>query len=159
MLLPTIKQSYPRLFLSIEEDGSVVHRMQANVYGSVGTFYLSPFIGMPISESLTAMNLGYNKIGLFVGDYYYDRVTQHNQPAYFFRYYGFIGFLFFLLIYKKMFQIGFSRMLDFNKKILFAILLFHLMYTFSHNNKITTDYYLWIFMALQFESLIKQKNI
>ena len=159
MLLPTIKQSYPRLFLSIEEDGSVVHRMQANVYGSVGTFYLSPFIGMPISESLTAMNLGYNKIGLFVGDYYYDRVTQHNQPAYFFRYYGFIGFLFFVLIYKKMFQIGFSRKLDFNKKILFAILLFHLMYTFSHNNKITTDYYLWIFMALQCESLIKQKTV
>ena len=159
VLLPTIQQSFPRLFLTVEEDGSVVHRIQANVYGSVGTFYLSPFIGMPISESLTAMNYGYNKLGLFIGDYYFDRVTQHNQPAYFFRYYGFIGFLFFVLIYKKMFQIGFSRRLDLNKKILFGILLFHLIYTLSHNNKITTDYYLWIFIALQFESLIKQKTV
>ena len=159
VLLPSIKQSYPRLFLTLEEDGSVIHRIQANVYGTVGTFYLSPFIGMPISESLTAMNYGYNKLGLFIGDYYFDRVTQHNQPAYFFRYYGFIGFLFFVLIYKKMFQIGFSRKLDLNKKIIFAILLFHLLFTLSHNNKITTDYYLWIFIALQCESLIKQKTI
>jgi len=159
ILMPTIKQSYPRLFLSIEEDGSIVHRLQANVYGSVGTFYLSPYIGMPISESLTAMDFGFNKLGVFIGDYYYDRVTQHNQPAYFFRYYGFIGFIYFVLIYKKMFQIGFSRKLDLNKKIIFAILLFHLLFTLSHNNKITTDYYLWIFIALQCESLIKQKTV
>mgnify|MGYP000014595336 CR=1 FL=1 len=159
VLLPSIKQSYPRLFLTLEEDGSVIHRIQANVYGTVGTFYLSPFIGMPISESLTAMNYGYNKLGLFIGDYYFDRVTQHNQPAYFFRYYGFIGLLFFVLIYTKMFQIGLSRRLDLNKKALFGILLFYLIYTLSHNNKITTDYYLWIFIALQFESLIKQKTI
>jgi hypothetical protein len=157
-LLPTIKQSFPRLFLTIAEDGSVVHRLQANVYGSVGTFYLSPYIGIPISESLAAMDFGFNKLGLFIGDYYYDRVTQHNQPAYFFRYYGFIGFIFFVLIYKKMFQIGFSRKLDLNKKIIFAILLFHLLFTLSHNNKITTDIYLWIYMALQCESLIKQKK-
>tara|TARA_B110000908_G_C10236405_1_gene443585 strand:- start:863 stop:2095 length:1233 start_codon:yes stop_codon:yes gene_type:complete len=159
VLLPTIQQSFPRLFLTIEEDVSIVHRIQANVYGSVGTFYLSPFIGMPFSESLTAMNYGYNKLGLFLGNYYVDKVTQHNQPGYFFRYYGFIGFLFFVLIYKKMFQIGFSKKLDLNKKILFAILLFHFIYTLSHNNKITSDYYIWIFMALNLDGLIKQKNI
>ena len=145
------------MFLTLEEDGSVVHRIQANVYGSVGTFYLSPFIGMPISESLTAMNYGFNKLGLFVGDYYYDRVTQHNQPAYFFRYYGFIGFLFFVLIYKRFFQIGFSRKLDLNKKIFFSILLFHLIYTLTHNNKITTDNYIWIILALNLDNLIKQR--
>tara|TARA_B110000003_G_scaffold43508_1_gene40972 strand:+ start:4090 stop:5316 length:1227 start_codon:yes stop_codon:yes gene_type:complete len=159
ILKPTIKQSYPRLFLTIEEDGSLVHRLQANVYGSVGTFYLSPYIGMPFSESLTAMDFGFSKLGVIIGDYYYDRVTQHNQPAYFFRYYGFIGLIFFVLIYKKMFQIGFSRKLDFNKKIIFAILLFHLLYSLSHNNKITTDYFLLIFIALQCESLIKQKTV
>ena len=58
-----------------------------------------------------------------------------------------------------MFQIGFSKKLDLNKKILFAILLFHFIYTLSHNNKITSDYYIWIFMALNLDGLIKQKNI
>ena len=157
VITPVIKEFYPRLFLTLEEDGSVVHRIQANVYGSVGTFYLSPFIGMPISESLTAMNYGFNKLGLFVGDYYYDRVTQHNQPAFFFRYYGFIGFIFFVLIYKRFFQIGFSRKLDLNKKIFFSILLFHLIYTLTHNNKITTDNYIWIILALNLDNLIKQR--
>ena len=91
----------------VEEDGSIVHRIQANVYGVVGTFYLSPIIGVPFENALEAMILGYKKVGLFIGYYFIDEVTQHNQPAYFFRYYGLIGFLFFVLIYRKFFTIGF----------------------------------------------------
>ncbi len=160
LLLPTIQSAFPRLFLNVEEDGSVIHRIQANVYGVVGTFYTSPIIGMPKESSLDAMDIGYNKLGLFLGDRYIDEVTQHNQPSYFFRYYGIIGFLFFILIYRAMFKISLSKSNpEFMKKILFSILIFHLLYTFSHNNKITGDIYIWFFMALNFRSTIFIKKL
>ena len=149
LFLPILQEQFPRLFLGIEEDGSVVHRIQANVYGIVGTFYLSPIIGIPFENGLEAMSLGYKKIGLFIGYYFIDEVTQHNQPAYFFRYYGFIGFSFFVLIYRKFFTIA---LLNYNtnniKKVVVSIVVFHLFYTFFHNNKFTMDFYLWFFIAL-----------
>lgn len=149
LFLPLLEGLFPRLFLGIEEDGSIVHRIQANVYGVVGTFYLSPIIGVPFENALEAMILGYKKVGLFIGYYFIDEVTQHNQPAYFFRYYGLIGFLFFVLIYRKFFTIG---LLNYNtnniKKVVVSIVIFHLFYTFFHNNKFTMDFYLWFFIAL-----------
>lgn len=149
LFLPLLEGLFPRLFLGIEEDGSIVHRIQANVYGVVGTFYLSPIIGVPFENALEAMTLGYKKVGLFIGYYFIDEVTQHNQPAYFFRYYGFIGFLFFVLIYKKFFTIGLLNYNTINiKRVVVSIVIFHLFYTFFHNNKFTMDFYLWFFIAL-----------
>lgn len=149
--MPYLKVTYPRLFLSVEEDGSLVHRLQANVYGVVGTLNSSPVIGTPYSESLKSMDSGYDKLGLLFGDKYYDMVTHHNQPSYYFRYYGFIGLLLFFFLYihlskvilKKYNHIVISR-------LLIAILLFHFLYTLSHNNKLIGDYFIWIVLSLNY---------
>lgn len=157
LALPILMDTFPRLFLAADQDGSIVHRLQANVFGSVGTFYLSPLIGVPFSEALHAMEVGYEKVGLFIGNYFISEVTHHNQIAYYFRYYGFIGLALFILLYVKMFKVALSpHKTEINKKIVFAIILFHFLYTLSHNNKWTMDYYLWIFIALQLTDYSKK---
>lgn len=156
LLIPALQEKYPRVFLAIEEDGSVVHRIQANIYGVVGTIEISPFIGLPKRDSKMAMDKGYNQLGLFIGDRYIDEVTQHNQPAYYFRYYGMLGFILFLLLYFRLGTFIFheGQPVEIQKFIL-SVLLFHFLYTFSHNNKISNDYFLWIVLGL---SLISMKN-
>lgn len=152
---PLIRKAYPRLFLSAEEDYTIVHRVQSNVFGVVGTFYSSPFIGTSVNNAKGTVVSGYNKVGLFFGDYFVSEVTHHNQPAYFFRYYGFIGLLFFILIYMYFFKIGFSNNYMPYKKMIFAIVLFHIAFTLFHNNKFSSDVYLWLFIALNKINYIK----
>lgn len=149
ILLPVLYELFPRLFLSIYEDGSVVHRIQANIYGAVGTFNLSPWVGVSFSDAMYAMENGYNNIGLFIGYYFIPEVTYHNQIFYYFRHYGFIGLGLFLLLFWKMIKIALdSKKIESSQKILFSIIIFYFLYTFSHNNKWTMDFYLWIFMSL-----------
>jgi hypothetical protein len=159
--LPTLMEMFPRLFLTINDDGSVIHRIQANVYGAIGTFNLSPWVGVPFSDAMIAMRNGLSEIGLFIGNYFINEVTYHNQLFYYFRHYGLIGLGLFILLFWKMIKVALdSNKSEENKKILFAIILFYFLYTLSHNNKWTMDYYLWVFMALQFKyETIKDKFI
>lgn len=159
-LLPVLQETFPRLFLSIEEDGSVIHRIQANVYSAVGTFFLNPFFGVSFSNADAALNLGYEKLGLFVGTYFIDEVTHHNQLFYFFRYYGFVGLFLFIYVYFSFLKIGLkSTNYDFIKKTIIGIVLFHFLYTLTHNNKITMDYYLYIFLSLNSNSMYIYKYL
>jgi hypothetical protein len=145
--IPLIKELFPRLFLTVDQDGSVIHRMQANVYGAIGTFYLSPLIGVSYEEALHAMEVGYKKIGLFIGNYFIDKVTYHNQLFFFFRQYGFIGVFFYVALMFSFILKAFSLKEDFKQKIILSIILFYFFYTLSHNNKWTMDYYIWLFLS------------
>lgn len=144
-----LQVTFPRLFLTIESDGSIVHRIQSNVFAVIGTFYTSPIIGVPFDDALEMMNYGFSKIGLFVGDYFIDEVTHHNQILYYFRYYGFIGLIFLIYIYYKMIIIALLSKSNEIKKIILSVVFFHFFYTLSHNNTIFTDYFLWIFLSLK----------
>ena len=160
LLKPVLEKSYPRLFLSVEDDNTIVHRVQANVYGVVGTFYKSPWIGLPQEQSIIAMNEGYKRIGLFVGNYYIDEVTQHNQIGYYYRYYGFIGLFLFLYLYYLFFRFSIvNNRVFFVRQLLVSVLLFYLSYTLFHNNKFIQDYYIWILLAINFNKNIYANRI
>lgn len=149
--LPLLQEMFPRLFLSLDDDGSLVHRLQANVFGAIGTFFMSPIIGVSFDDALKSMTYGYNELGLFIGNYFISEVTYHNQLFYFFRHYGFIGLGLFLLLNKALIiNALFSDKEEFNKKILFAIVIFYFLYTLTHNNKWNMDFYLWVFLSLSF---------
>lgn len=148
LLLPILMEMFPRLFLSTAEDGSIVHRLQGNVFGITGVYYTSFWTGVAFDEIFQAVKLGYNKIGLFTGTYFIQESTDHNQVAYFFKYYGFIGFSIFIFIFYKLIIWAKSNNDTSIKKTLFASIIFYLLYTFSHNNSIIMDYYFWIFMSL-----------
>lgn len=149
-LYPYIEERYPRLFLGIEQDYSIVHRIQANVYGVVGTFELSPWLGLPKDRALEAIERGYRELGLIIGDYFIDEVTYHNQIAYYFRHYGFIGVgLFFFVLIRIISYIRSIPDAKITKKYLYSVIVFYALYTMFHNNKILSDYYLWMFLAIQ----------
>ena len=150
IIYPFLLQEFPRLFLRINEDGSVIHRIQANVYGSVGTLKTSPLFGVSFKEGLEMMRIGYKTIGLFIGNYFIETVTHHNQPLYYLRYYGLIGLVLFLAVYYHMYKFARSKEnSSLTQKILVAIILFHFAYTLTHNNKITMDYFLFIMIAFK----------
>jgi len=149
--LPLLQEIFPRLFLGIDEDGSIIHRLQANIYGAIGTFYMSPLIGVSFDNALNSMTYGFNQIGLFVGYRFIDEVTYHNQFFYYFRHYGFIGlFLYLFLLISIIYNALSKNKTEFNKKILFSIIAFYFLYTLTHNNKWNMDFYLWIFLSLSF---------
>lgn len=148
LLLPILVEMFPRLFLSTNEDGSIVHRLQGNVFGVIGVYYTSFWTGVPFDEIFQAVRLGYTKIGLFIGTYFIPESTDHNQIAYFFKYYGFIGLSMFIYIFYKLILWAKSNDDSSIRKTLFASIIFYLMYTLSHNNNILMDYYFWIFMSL-----------
>lgn len=148
LLLPILIEIFPRLFLSANEDGSIVHRLQANVFGIIGVYYTSFWTGIPLDEILQAIRIGHNHIGTFIGTYFIQENTDHNQIAYFFKYYGFIGLSIFIYIFYKLILWSKSNYDPSIKKTLFASIIFYLMYTLSHNNHILMDYYFWIFMSL-----------
>lgn len=155
--LPVLKAEFPRLFLSISEDGSLIHRIQANVYGSVGTLFKSPLLGVPFDDGLEAMKVGYHKLGLFVGSRFIPIVTHHNQPLFFLRYYGLIGIILLLIFYFRVIRFSLSEHNTlFIKQYLFGIILFHFLYTLTHNNKISMDYYLFILLALNSSNFNQQ---
>jgi len=146
--LPILKELFPRLFLSADVDTSIVHRIQANVYGVIGTYELSPWIGIPFKDALKAIEVGYNKLGLFIGNYFIDEVTYHNQLAFFFRIYGFIGLFLYLYLIFSLLKVSFSLKHEIYRKIVFSIVLYYFLYTLSHNNKWTMDYYLWVILGI-----------
>lgn len=148
ILIPVLRNEFPRLFIKVLEDGSVIHRIQANVYGSIGTIVKAPIFGVSFNEGLEAMKIGYQKIGLFIGTYFIPMVTHHNQPLFFLRYYGLVGLFLILLFY---FRVAKTALSETNpiliRQIVFGVLLFHFLYTLTHNNKITMDYYLFIILS------------
>lgn len=160
LLLPLLQERYPRLFLGFEEDASVVHRIQANVFGTVGTTIMNPFIGTAHEDGLKAMDLGYKKVGVFFGDFYIDELTHHNQPAFYYRYYGLIGLILLMMVYIVLFRLFLKNPLIpiWLKRMLFCALLFHFVYNLSHNNKIMNDHYLWIMLALNFNYTLFYEN-
>ena len=156
----TLLDAFPRLFLNFEDDGSIVHRIQANVYSSIGTFYTSPFIGVSFDDALKVMQLGYSKIKLFYGSFFIEEVTHHNQPLYYFRYYGFIGLFFLLFIYYRFLQFSKSKHKTVeDKRVIYSIIIFHFLYTLSHNNTIFTDQFLWIFLSLHSYNYINKSYL
>lgn len=157
--VPLIELFFPRLLLDMEQDGSVVHRIQANVYAVVGTLYMSFLTGVPFEDALEAMRIGYSKVGMFIGYYFIDVVTHHNQPAFFFRYYGFIGLTLFFLVYWRLLQLGkLVGARESDTKMIVAMVGFQFLFSLSHNNKITTDYFLWIFLAMNMYAIINSKR-
>lgn len=144
-----VSQVFPRLTSDVFEDQSVWNRVQSNYYVAIGTLASSPLIGIPFDKAEEMQILGFQKSGLIIGDFYVDKVTNHNQPLYFFKYYGFLGFTLFLFTYFLLIKHSSSTYNEIHiRKILFSIIIFHLSYSFFHNNKFLNDFFLWFFIAL-----------
>lgn len=153
-----LNENFPRLFLNFSEDGSVVHRIQGNIYSGYSTFILSPIIGLPIDQSYNSLEFGQKQLGLFFGDYFYEEVTYHNQLFFYFRHYGIIGLMLLLFLYRKIF-ILFTKNYITNdvRNFIFSAVIFQLVYSLSHNNKIFTDAYIWFYFSLCAYCLTKFK--
>ena len=129
----------------LESDPGVADRVQANVYASIGVLELSPFFGLRIDEQDAAIWNGYTKIGLFYGDRFHDHVTFHNQPLFYFRVYGLIGFLLFFWAYWRAIIFAYRQSNPTTRFYLLVVLIFFFVYTLSHNMKVN---YLIFWLAL-----------
>ena len=132
-------------------DGSSIQRYQVNIYGVVGTFLESPVFGTS-RDRRTAMNAilrGYNELGLILQDYFVPAVTHHNEPAYYFRYYGFVGSIFYFLLYFSIIRyiLICKQNSDLRKALLGAVLYFFI-YNLMHNGKLLNSFFLWILLAI-----------
>jgi hypothetical protein len=128
----------------IEHD---VHRFSVNWNMSIGVLKESPLFGIS-PERAWDIYLKYGDLRVY--DYNADikTPTHHNQFAFYFRYYGFVGVgllcWLYVMIFRKIMQaksfwIGFA---------LGSIFIFDLVFSMVHNNKLIASPLLWIFLSL-----------
>lgn len=130
---------------NIQEDAGVIHRVQANLYGTIGTLSLNPLWGISEEEQYKAIQEGYNICGLVYGDYFMDQVTYHNLPLYYLRVYGIVGFFLFLFCYWRLFVFAYRLTDSYDRQFMLSALIFFFIYNLSHNMKIN---YLIFWMAI-----------
>lgn len=132
-------------FTNIQEDGSVIHRMQWNYYSLIGTLEKSPWLGIEqghYSLSQDIFSIGAVKSDYILGPSISSEVTHHNQAITILRYYGLIG----LAVWIGFFFIT-IRVYRWHKGSI-SLIFVYLLYSMSHNNMIYYDWYFWIIFVL-----------
>ena len=132
-------------------DGSSVLRYQVNVAGVVGTLMLSPWVGVSRApdKAMEAILVGYAKCGDLFDRRWAPIVTHHCEPAYYFRYYGIIGFTLYLLLYISIIRYIFVCKKDVAiQKALLAVILYFFFFSLMHNTKLIASLSVWILLAL-----------
>ena len=137
--------------LTTLDDTSSIQRYQINAYGVVGTLILSPWIGVSRDENkaLEAIVVGFEKIGNLFESQLELIVTHHNEPAYYFRYYGIIGFTLYLLLYISIIRYIFVCKADIAlQKSLLAMIIYLFLFNLMHNTKLVGSLFVWILLTM-----------
>jgi hypothetical protein len=143
LVLPTIKPINKRASMVFDSNTSL--KTVATIYGTIGALYLSPVIGIPREDNLKAIKTGaeITKLRLFPKQSLVD--TNHNQFAYYLKYYGLVGFSIFVLLNLNLIKIWFNF---FNRDnhlgyIVFTNYFYLMQFSLFHNNFLFTDFVFW----------------
>lgn len=133
------------------KDGSIIDRVQGNVYGTVGTLNINPLFGVSEENQGKALLAGYRQIGLFYGSYFINHVTYHNLPLYYIRVYGLIGFIVFVYFYWSAIKFALRQKDPYDRQYILTVFLFFFTYNLSHNMK--PDYLIfWMALCASYKS-------
>lgn len=141
-------------------DANTYYKVTSNIYGAYAALSHDPLFGVPVNRRLdrgegTSDDMALVKEGRqLLGDIietdeeYRLAATNHNQFAYFLKYYGLVGFFMFLwllfVIFKKI-----SQKANVSERfVLMSIFIFHVQFSMLHNNQLLQTLLVWIFLGL-----------
>ncbi len=148
-------------------DSSFISRIQINYYAIVGTWDIAPLTGIPYGSAEQAIlihkaiAIGMHKTNMALG-VIRNFITFHCEPAFYFRSYGLIGFILYVLFYftlLKYIQNSDKHLLY--KTALICIVLFFFLYNLMHNIKLIQFVEFWILLSLDFKNeppVLKQQE-
>jgi len=144
------------------DDTSFLARVQINYFAILGTLKMAPFLGVPyLADSMQIENIsriietGITLSNIDFGPLIFDFVTFHCEPAYYFRSYGLIGFILYLLFYTSLFSyIKNSNKHPLYKKALYGIVLSFFLFNLTHNGKIIQTIEIWVLLSLDYDNNI-----
>jgi len=146
--------------LLVFDDTSFLARIQINYFAILGTLNTAPFLGVPYLADSTQeeaiskiIQTGIILSNIDFGPLIFDFVTFHCEPAYYFRSYGLIGFIFYLSFYISLFSyIKNSDKHYLYKNALFCIIIACFLFNLTHNGKIIQSLVIWLLISLNFNN-------
>lgn len=143
-----IKVKWHRVF-NVNDDISVYSRIQSNYYGIIGTLKSNPIFGVSKEKNLELIeNYSFQSDKLIIGETNVASGTSHNQLAYYFRYYGFIGLALILLLYYNIYNKIKATKYIYIKLLFITIILFDLQYNLAHNGKLINNSLVFIILSM-----------
>lgn len=140
-------------------DGNTYAKITSNVYGVVAALHSNPLFGVPVNRRIDraggdiADEILVRKGHAIVGDILDAKEgfrvvpTNHNEPAYFLKYYGVIGFALYIFMCWTLLKKAMSKAEFASRWILCSIVLYQLQYSLLHNTQILGTVLLWVFLA------------
>lgn len=157
VFLPMTHQFDRRSSMVLE--GNTAVKILSNVCGVAGVLNKSPLVGVPKEENFTIISEGTRLVRLFALDKFPIVDTNHNQIGWFIKYYGIIGFWFFIAFNIYLFRTILLLNDKFSRYFILTLYIFIMQFSMLHNNLLITDYYFWIFCGLCLIQEIKGKQV
>lgn len=150
---------FPYIFKEI--DIGDTHRLWVNWYMTIGVLQESPWIGISPDQ---AWDVYFRHGDMAISSYNpanpAPTPTHHNQPGFYFRYYGVLGILLLTAVYAVMFRLIARSRNRFMAYFLASCLILDFLYSLTHNNKLMGSPLLWAMLSLVFvESQRKQTGV
>jgi hypothetical protein len=150
LLLPKIETMNKRAAMVF--DSNTAFKTLATVYGTIGALSLNPVIGINRDDNYKAIKIGayISNLRIFPTQSLVD--TNHNQIAYYIKYYGLLGFSLFFLLNLNLIKI-LIKLYSHDKQfgfIVFNNYIFLMQFSLFHNNFLFTDFVFWSTTGLFF---------
>ena len=151
-------------------DANTYYKITSNIYGVYAALTRDPLFGVPVNRRLdrgegsdSDMELveeGRRKLGTIIDtDESYQLVaTNHNQFAYYVKYYGILGFSLFILLLYVVFKKIQQKEDNAIRFILMCSFVYHIQFSLLHNNQLLQSLLIWILLGLGDEYTNRKRN-
>ncbi|MEW8308759.1 MAG: hypothetical protein AB2652_06050 [Candidatus Thiodiazotropha endolucinida] len=141
-------------------DANTYYKLTSNIYGVYAALARDPLFGVPVNrrldrgegsdDDMKLVEEGRRKLGKIIttGESYQLTATNHNQIAYYIKYYGLIGFSLFILLLYVVFKKIKQKEDSATRFILMCVFVYHIQFSLLHNNQLLETLLFWILLGL-----------
>jgi hypothetical protein len=146
-------------YLAKEIDDGDTHRLWTNWYMTVGVFEESPIFGISPSDAWDVYFRHADPSAPVQYDPDMLTPTHHNQPGYYFRYYGFVGLFLLFAVYFRIISLIRACRIEAAGIAIGAIVLLDFAFSFTHNNKLMSSPLIWIMLSLMGQEGVRAQGM